>query len=1025
MRKFILPILLLHLAVAVNAATYYFSSSSGDDSRSTWQAQDPSTPWQSIAKLNSIMYLLQPGDQVLFNSSDTFLAGSAGINVTASGITFGSYGSGSQPVISGFSIVTNWTQVRSNVWQSPFWQPNGLPRMVIRNNQQQGIGRYPNLNAANGGYLNIDANDGSTQITSNSLPSSPNWTGADIVVRKNHWSLDRTTISSQSGQTLTFAAGSTPIVGNNYGFFIVNSTNTLDQDGEWFYNKNGGGMQMYFNGNNPNNYTVQASTVETLVNIGFQNYITFNNLSFQGANSYAFNLTHANNITVNNCNVNFTGIDAVNAISCNYFTLSNSTISNTNNNGANLYWNCNYTVIQNDTFKNTALIAGMGQNGGGGNTHQGIYIMGNNNLVQYCELDSTGHNGIHFEGDWTVVQKNYVNTFGLTVDDCGGIYTTQSDPTVICNSNSVLNNIVVNGIGVNWGTDDPAYTPAIGIYFDQNTNHTVALNNTTANCAFAGFFSHDANNVTIQNNTFYNNSVEQFLGVRTTNASSNVVFQNNICFSKTATQLATKLQSYNGTNDLPQTGAFTGNYYCRPIDNNYMFYSMYEIGGSGLYNTYNQNLSTWQSSLGLDGGSQTSPATIPSFVASNLSGINLFSNGSFTSNSNGAGVWSPTGDGSANWVTGVLDGGALQISANNYSSNSLYVSMMTNNSVTAGQGYQLSFTLQGAGNGSPVTVSLRQQDAPNGTITNSVIVPVSTNRQDYQFGFTPTTTGRVMIELDIAQPNGAVWVDNVVLQQATLWPTNPNDFIIFAYNPTTSNMHVSMPKGDKFFDATGKQYNNNTVLQPYTSIVLFKQLITQGTTNAVAQQSISLAGGLVDASASSMINSTATKLTWKVDNQDSTASYYEVQRSSDAQSFATIGKATVTTSNSTATTYQYQDASPLAGKSYYRITQRNTKDSVSSTSKTVVVNNISFNINPNPAKDVIHLSFDEMINAADHLDKDVAIRSAAGVTVQTVALPSTDNLNRVDINVTGLQRGVYFLSVSSEGKSFTKKFIKE
>ncbi len=143
------------------------------------------------------------------------------------------------------------------------------------------------------------------------------------------------------------------------------------------------------------------------------------------------------------------------------------------------------------------------------------------------------------------------------------------------------------------------------------------------------------------------------------------------------------------------------------------------------------------------------------------------------------------------------------------------------------------------------------------------------------------------------------------------------------------------------------------------------------------------------------------------------------------KTLATIGKATVAASNGTGTTYQYQDASPLAGKSYYRITQRNNKDSVSSTSKTVVINNISFKVNPNPAKDVIHLSFDETINAADHLDKDVAIRSAAGVTVQTVALPSTDNLNRVDINVAGLQRGVYILSVSSEGKSFSKNLLKE
>ncbi len=621
MRKFILPILLLHLAVAVNAATYYFSSSSGNDSRSTSQAQNSSTPWQSISKLNSIMSSLKSGDQVLFKSGDTFLAGSAGINVTASGITFGSYGSGNQPVISGFSTVSGWTQARTNVWEASFWQPGGTARMVVLNNQQQGIGRYPNLNAGNGGYLNIDANNGSTQITSNSLPSSPNWTGADIVVRKNHWTLDRTAISSHSGTTLNFAAVSgNPIMGNNYGFFIVNSTNTLDQNGEWFYDKSRSKLQMYFNGIDPNASTVQASTVETLVTISFQNYVTFNNITFTGANSYTFNLTNSNNITVNNCNISFTGIDAIKALSSNYFTLTNSTINNSNNDGLNLYWSCNYANIQYNTITNTALIAGMGQNNG--NSHQGLYVNGTNNLIQYCEVDSSGHNGIHFEGDYSTVQYCYVNGFGLTVDDCGGIYTGQGtgDNTTF-NSKSVLNNIVVNGIGANPGTNDPTYTPAIGIYFDANTNHVAATGNTVANCAFVGMFNHTSYYMDIENNTFYNNAQEQFLGVRTSNPISNVTFQNNICFSKTAKQLASKLQTYYGSNNLSGIGTFNNNYYCRPIDNNYMFYSMSEIGSSGQYNTYNQTLSNWQSSMGLDANSSTSPSTIPSFVASGLSGV--------------------------------------------------------------------------------------------------------------------------------------------------------------------------------------------------------------------------------------------------------------------------------------------------------------------------------------------------------------------------------------------------------------------
>src|SRR5215218_5043530 len=89
------------LVVNVQARTFYFSSSVGDDNRSSDQAQSSSTPWRSIQKLNSIFSLLAPGDQVLFKKGDVF---TGSIQVTRSGasgapILFGAYGDGAKPVI--------------------------------------------------------------------------------------------------------------------------------------------------------------------------------------------------------------------------------------------------------------------------------------------------------------------------------------------------------------------------------------------------------------------------------------------------------------------------------------------------------------------------------------------------------------------------------------------------------------------------------------------------------------------------------------------------------------------------------------------------------------------------------------------------------------------------------------------------------------------------------------------------------------------------------------------------------------
>lgn len=86
--------------LTVKANTYYFSSSTGDDSRTATQAQNPSTPWKSLNKLNSFFSSLQPGDDVLFKKGDTFVGKLTISRSGASGspITISSYGTGDSPV---------------------------------------------------------------------------------------------------------------------------------------------------------------------------------------------------------------------------------------------------------------------------------------------------------------------------------------------------------------------------------------------------------------------------------------------------------------------------------------------------------------------------------------------------------------------------------------------------------------------------------------------------------------------------------------------------------------------------------------------------------------------------------------------------------------------------------------------------------------------------------------------------------------------------------------------------------------
>ena len=117
---FITLILLLLTSQTLVGRNYYFSTASGDDSRTSAQAQNPATPWKSINKLNSFFTSLVPGDSVLFKRGETFYGS---IKVAKSGtsslpIVIGAYGTGVKPLITGFTTLSSWTSLGNGIYQS-------------------------------------------------------------------------------------------------------------------------------------------------------------------------------------------------------------------------------------------------------------------------------------------------------------------------------------------------------------------------------------------------------------------------------------------------------------------------------------------------------------------------------------------------------------------------------------------------------------------------------------------------------------------------------------------------------------------------------------------------------------------------------------------------------------------------------------------------------------------------------------------------------------------------------------------
>ncbi len=460
-----------------------------------------------------------------------------------------------------------------------------------------------------------------TSISSNNLTGSPDWTGADLVIRFEKWIIGRDSIISQSAGTLTYTTGTgLPYTGglqykahDNWGFFIQNDIRTLDTLHEWFYNRSTGKIDIYETGKPP---VVQVSTIDTLVKIQFQNDIIFDNISFTGANAYAFWITGSKRIVIQHCklDLNYNGVRGHNSGHGNSsgFVFKSDSVLQTNNNAVDMASEFSADTITNNLIRNTGIFPGMGGSGDG--QYQGINTTGTGTFVAYNEVDSTGYIGVGFRLDNINISYNYIHNYCFVKDDGGGIYTQGA-----ASGNLVSYNTVINGIGALNGTANGfpggnGLAAAYGIYFDDYSSGGVISHNTTANNSYGGIFLHNANNIKVIDNTSYNN-VKTGFGISNNKAGltrrGGIICERNIFFQKDSDKQANSrnfcFSISTMYNDLDSLGSFDNNYYARPVDDNLVF-DIDASAAGGKHNRY--DLSGWKTLSGFEKNSKKSPVTI-------------------------------------------------------------------------------------------------------------------------------------------------------------------------------------------------------------------------------------------------------------------------------------------------------------------------------------------------------------------------------------------------------------------------------
>ena len=834
---------LLVISFSAQAKNYYFSSVSGNDSYNSSQAQNEATPWKSIAKLNSFFGSIAAGDNIYFKRGEIFY-GSIVFSTSGTSnnlITIGAYGFGDKPIITGLVTLSSWSQVSSGVYQASAPAVKASVNLVSLNGKPQQVGRYPNADAPNKGYLNYESFT-SRSITDNQLTTSTNWTGAEVVIRKQHYALEKCLITSHSGSTINYVA--TAVINpmnsatagfasgtSGYGYFIQRDVRTLDQLGEWYFNNNSKSMFMYFGANNPSSYNVKVSAIDTLVNLNAHNYININNISFEGANFSAIFGSNSGNITIDNCDINLMGAKGVMIFNSPNVLIKNVTTNNVLSNAIDLtsrYQN-NATVI-NCTIKNTGAIAGMGSFWDD-TDYKGIYVsVKSTALIQFNKIDTTGYVGIQFQGNDILVKNNFINYYDYVKDDGGGIYTyqdgTDADPQTTYTNRVISSNIILNGIGATSGTKGDLDVD--GIFLDGRSMNVDVLNNTMANIGVNGIYSNNAHSVNIRGNTSFNNGSGFGITRYSWGSTVNLSIKQNIFYPKYDTQ--DNFQYVNTGVNVPvvstiqsvmqQIGDIDSNYYALPNATGFSYrYTQYESGGW----TFAKPLSFegWKSTASHDRVSKIPPRPA-SYKLNSLLTANTISNGQFANDVSGTTVWCSNANIVSSWdntnqITGT---GSLQITPN-ISSTEFTLLYGTVGAVSASKKYILRFNTVGSLSSGVVRAYIRKTGVPRTPLTLVQVGNFGKSKTTSEFLFTaPTSDNDASFVIEIQQASGTTYIDDIEFHEADASVLDIDSQLRFEYNATNAPKTIGLDA--KYIGTDSAIYNGTLTLQPYTSKILVK-----------------------------------------------------------------------------------------------------------------------------------------------------------------------------------------------------------
>ncbi len=631
---------------------HYVSISDGSDDN---DGLSEGTPFETIEKVNSLS--LQPGDSVLFKCGDiwrTEMLTIASSGTAGTPILFASYPADceDQPILSGAQPISGWTVHSTNVYVADLGAGQNAGNFaygvnqLFRQDQRLPMGRWPNFDAGDNGYSTIDGHSGS-QISDNELPAG-NWSGAVMHIKGMRWYILNREVIGNVEQTFTLGAEPDCWGGDctGWGHFLNRHLNTLDREGEWYYDSATHQVYLYTNSATPADSEVEGTVVLKNDNRSWGGitlgqdlswpgiaYVVIENLAVQrwflhGIASPTNQTQHENHhITLQRNTISDIDGTGINLASWVWgaddgrpdgwrggynMAIEGNAIDTVNRMGINLY--SRNSTISNNIIREVGLIENLGAAGQGCDLFDsgtqctedgdGIRIKtdkpddtGNSNLLIGNRLEYIGYNGIDVFGYGNTFQHNVIRLACHTKGDCGGVRTfgTSSLSQTAAYDLMFRENIIIDTTGNTDGCHSN-YKPlfGFGFYIDHYARDVTLTGNTVIRST-AGGILYRSSTGTITCNTLYNN-----------NPTSPGYGQVRLYGSPVSISAHTDnvLYSLNGEG---RTLSLSESNLLETSDHNY-FFSPYK--DAHIYADGELSLSSWQAYSGLDTNSKESWFTL-------------------------------------------------------------------------------------------------------------------------------------------------------------------------------------------------------------------------------------------------------------------------------------------------------------------------------------------------------------------------------------------------------------------------------